>query len=340
MSGGVDSSLAAALLLEQGHEVAGITMELGDCSSEAVRDAEIVADFLGISHHVVDFRGLFQQKVIDYFFAEYAAGRTPNPCVLCNPEIKFGGLLREAARLGYDYLATGHYAGIRYNEATGRYSISKGTDGGKDQAYALYRLKQEQLAHVMMPLGGWVKKDTRKEAVRRGLPVADKPESQEICFVPGDYRDYLLRHRPELQRQGDIVDASGKVLGRHKGVAFYTVGQRKGLGIAAAEPLYVRSLDAEKNQVIVGGNQDLFAGGLVADNLNWVAVEGLAGPVRAGVRIRYGAKEAPAKLTPQPDGTVRVEFEAAQRAVTPGQSAVFYEHDEVLGGGIIRYAVK
>lgn len=340
MSGGVDSSLAAALLQEQGHQVAGITMDLGLCQAEAVRDAKGVADFLGIPHYVVDFRALFQRRVIDYFVAEYAAGRTPNPCVACNPEVKFGGLLKEAARLGYDYLATGHYAGIGYNEAAGRYSISKGRDYHKDQAYALYRLKQEQLAHVMTPLGGWSKEDTRKEAIRRRLPVADKPESQEICFVAGDYRDYLRKHRPELLRQGDIVDDSGRVLGQHQGVAFYTIGQRRGLGIAAAKPLYVKALSAEKNQVIVGENQELFARWLIAENLNWVAVADLTEPVQAGVRIRYGAKEAPALLMPQPDGTVRVEFEAAQRAVTPGQSAVFYWHNEVLGGGIIRYAVQ
>ncbi|MGM9540645.1 tRNA 2-thiouridine(34) synthase MnmA [Anaerovibrio sp.] len=340
MSGGVDSSLTAALLQEQGHEVAGITMNLSDCSAGAVSDAKIVADFLGIPHHVADFRALFQKKVIDYFLDEYAAGRTPNPCVACNPGVKFGGLIAEAARLGYDYLATGHYAGIHYSEATGRYNISKGTDGNKDQAYALYRLKQEQLAHVITPLGGWVKTDTRAEAVRRNLPVANKPESQEICFVPDDYKEYLLRCRPELRRPGDIVDTSGRVLGRHEGVAFYTVGQRKGLGIAAEKPLYVIALDAEKNQVIAGGNQEVFSRELVAEKLNWVAIGELTEPMRAGVKIRYGAKEADALLTPREDGTVLVSFDAPQRAVTPGQSAVFYRGNDVLGGGIIREAVR
>ena len=340
MSGGVDSSLTAALLQEQGHEVVGITMELSDCSAGAIKDAKIVADFLGIPHHVANFRDLFQKKVIDYFLDEYAAGRTPNPCVACNPNVKFGGLLQKAAELGCDYLATGHYARVHYNEATGRYNISKGTDGSKDQAYALYRLKQEQLAHVLTPLGGWVKTDTRAEAARRGLPVANKPESQEICFVPDDYKEYLLRCRPELQKPGDIVDTSGRVLGHHEGVAFYTVGQRKGLGIAAEKPLYVVALDAEKNQVIAGENQEVFCRGLIAEGLNWVAIDALTEPMKAGVKIRYGAREAEALLTPREDGTVLVTFDAPQRAVTPGQSAVFYTGCDVLGGGIIREAVR
>lgn len=340
MSGGVDSSLTAALLQEQGHEVVGITMELSDCSVGAVKDARIVADFLGIPHHVANFRALFQEKVIDYFLDEYAAGRTPNPCVACNPNVKFGGLLQKAAELGCDYLATGHYARVHYNEATGRYNISKGTDGHKDQAYALYRLKQEQLAHVMTPLGGWVKTDTRAEAARRRLPVANKPESQEICFVPDDYKAYLLQYRPELKRPGDIVDTSGRVLGHHEGVAFYTVGQRKGLGIAAEKPLYVVALDAEKNQVIAGDNQEVFCRGLIAESLNWVSIEALNEPMKAGVKIRYGSKEADALLTPREDDTVLVSFDAPQRAVTPGQSAVFYTGSDVLGGGIIREAVR
>lgn len=335
MSGGVDSSLAAALLKEQGYEVVGITMELGDTSEGAIRDAKVVADYLGIAHYVADFRKLFQEKVIDYFLSEYGRGRTPNPCVVCNPDVKFGGLIARAAELGCEYLATGHYARIGYNEATGRYNISKGTDDHKDQAYALYRLHQEQLSHVMTPLGGWVKTDTRREAAARNLPVANKPESQEICFVPDDYKEYLLARRPVLRREGDIVDMAGNILGRHQGVALYTVGQRKGLGIAAGHPLYVLGLDAEKNQVIVGENKEVFARGLIASNLNWVAVEELEQPMEADVKIRYGAKEAPALLLPQPDGLLQVEFKEPVRAVTPGQSAVFYIEDKVLGGGII-----
>lgn len=335
MSGGVDSSVTAAVLKEQGHEVVGITMNLSECSAGAVADAGLVADFLGISHYTADFRSLFQREVIDYFFAEYACGRTPNPCVACNPAVKFGGLLQKAEELGCEYLATGHYARIGWNEAAGRYTICKGTDEGKDQAYALYRLRQEQLARVMTPLGGWTKSRTRAEALKRGLPVANKPESQEICFVPDDYRQYLLQHRPEMRRKGDIVDIGGRVLGSHQGIAFYTVGQRRGLGIASDKPLYVVGLDPERNQVIAGSNEEVFARGLKAGKLNWVALEGLASPVEAAVKIRYGAREAPAVLQPQPDGTVRVEFRTPQRAVTPGQSAVFYRGDMVLGGGII-----
>lgn len=336
MSGGVDSSLTAALLKEQGHEVVGITMDLSDRSAGAVADARKMADFLDIPHYVADFRAIFQAKVIDYFLAEYASGRTPNPCVACNPNVKFGGLLGKAAELGCDWLATGHYAKVGFDEVTGRYYISKGTDGHKDQAYALYRLSQEQLAHVMTPLGGWVKTDTRREAAARKLPVADKPESQEICFVPEDYKSYLLEHRPDCRQPGDIVDTQGRVLGQHEGIAFYTVGQRKGLGIAAEHPLYVIGLDAEKNLVIVGENAEVFANGLIADNPNWVAITDLSEPMEAMVKIRYGAKEAAAILAPLKDGSVRVEFKTPQRAITPGQSAVFYLGDRVLGGGIIR----
>ena len=296
MSGGVDSSLTAALLKEQGHEVIGITMELSDCSAGAIQDAKAVADFLAIPHYVANFRELFQQKVIDYFLAEYGRGRTPNPCVACNPNVKFGGLIGRAKELGYDYLATGHYAQIGYNEATGRYDISKGTDDHKDQAYALYRLTQEQLAHIMTPLGGWVKTDTRREAAVRNLPVANKPESQEICFVPDDYKDYLLEHRPDLRKKGDIVDTEGHVL---------------------------------------GNNSQVFAKGLIADKLNWVAIDNLREPMEAKVKIRYGAREAAAMLYPQEDGKVKVEFREPARAITPGQSAVFYIDQRVLGGGII-----
>ena len=337
MSGGVDSSVTAAILKEQGHDVIGITMELSDCSAGAVADAKLVADFLGIEHHVADFRQLFQEKVIDYFLSEYAAGRTPNPCVACNPNVKFGGLIAEAQKYGCDYLATGHYAKVFYDANTQRYNIAKGSDDHKDQAYALYRLTQQQLAHVMTPLGGWNKTDTRAEAVKRNLPVANKPESQEICFVPDDdYKNYLVQHRPELKHPGDIVDTKGNVLGQHNGIAFYTIGQRKGLGIAYPEPLYVIRLDAGKNQVIVGSNKEVFTKGLVANQLNWVSVADVTEPVEALAKIRYGAKEAKAQLLPNGDGTLKVLFPEMQRAVTPGQSVVFYEADgRVLGGGII-----
>ena len=337
MSGGVDSSVTAAILKEQGHDVIGITMELSDCSAGAVADAKLVADFLGIEHHVADFRQLFQEKVIDYFLSEYAAGRTPNPCVACNPNVKFGGLIAEAQKYGCDYLATGHYAKVFYEANTQRYNIAKGSDDHKDQAYALYRLTQQQLAHVMTPLGGWNKTDTRAEAAKRNLPVANKPESQEICFVPDDdYKNYLVQHRPELKHPGDIVDTKGNVLGQHNGIAFYTIGQRKGLGIAYPEPLYVIRLDAGKNQVIVGSNKEVFTKGLVANQLNWVSVADVTEPVEALAKIRYGAKEAKAQLLPNGDVTLKVLFPEMQRAVTPGQSVVFYEADgRVLGGGII-----
>lgn len=340
MSGGVDSSTTAALLLEQGHEVIGITMELSDCSRGAVEDGRWVADILGIPHYVANYRDLFHTKVIEYFLAEYAAGRTPNPCVSCNPNIKFGALLQKALDLGCDYLATGHYARVEFNHATGRYNVLKGTDSKKDQAYALYRLSQEQLSHVLTPLGGWDKTRTRAEAQKRHLPVANKPESQEICFVPDDdYKAYVRMYRPEAVQPGKIVDTEGNVLGEHQGVAFYTVGQRKGLGIAATEPLYVVRLDAARNEVVVGSNQQVFAKGLVASKLNWIAIPELREPRTAKVKIRYGFKEAEAALLPNEDGNLVVLFKEPQRAITPGQSAVFYEGDSVLGGGIIQSVI-
>lgn len=335
MSGGVDSSLTAALLQEQGHEVIGITMNLSDCSAGAVEDGRKVADFLGIQHYVADFRDLFKKNVIDYFLAEYVHGRTPNPCVACNPAVKFGGLLQKAAELGCQYLATGHYARVGKDERTGRYTIYTGTDSSKDQAYALYRLSQEQLAHVMTPLGGWVKTRTRAEAAKRNLPVANKPESQEICFVVDDYRDYLRQHCGDNLQPGDIIDSHGNVLGRHEGVALYTIGQRKGLGIAAGKPLYVKELNYAENKVIVGSNEELFADYLLADRVNWVAIEGLSQPMEAQVKIRYGAKAAPAMLIPRENNMVEVRFTSPQRAITPGQSAVFYQGEAVLGGGFI-----
>ncbi|MDD6127154.1 MAG: tRNA 2-thiouridine(34) synthase MnmA [Veillonellaceae bacterium] len=352
MSGGVDSSLTAALLLEQGYDVIGVTMRLADesrdfaendrgcCSLSAVDDARRVCDILGIPHYVMDFKDLFREKVIDNFLAEYAHGRTPNPCIACNRYVKFGGLLERALEIGAQYVATGHYARIEQDK-TGRYLLKKGIDPQKDQAYALYHLNQQSLAHFLMPLGGQTKVETRRLAEKLGLPVAHKPDSQEICFVPDDdYKRYLRENEPECLVPGDIVDTEGHVLGHHAGVPLYTIGQRKGLGIAAERPLYVVRLDMERHQVVVGGAGDVYAESLVAGDCNWIAIDGLTAPMDVTVKVRYGKKEGAARIEPLPDGRVRATFAEPQRAVTPGQSAVFYDGDVVVGGGIIETAER
>ena len=347
MSGGVDSSLTAALLVEQGYEVIGVTMRLaeesreaedcdrGCCSLSSVDDARRVCEIIGIPHYAMNFRELFQEKVINYFLDEYARGRTPNPCIACNRYVKFEGLLQRARELGAEYVATGHYARIAQDE-TGRFLLQKGVDVTKDQSYALYHLNQQSLAHFLLPLGGFTKVHTRELAEQYHLPVAHKPDSQEIGFVPhDDYQAYLRAHRSEGLRPGDIVDRAGHVLGQHAGVPLYTIGQRKGLGIAAAAPLYVVALDMAKNQVIVGGKDEVYAGGLIAEDLNWIAIDALMEPIEVAAKIRYGRREGAATVAPLADGRVQVTFAEPQRAVTPGQSVVFYQGDTVVGGGVI-----
>lgn len=351
MSGGVDSSLTAALLKERGYDVIGVTMRLADesrdfaendrgcCSLSAVDDARRVCEIIGIPHYVMDFKALFRERVIDHFLAEYAHGRTPNPCIDCNRYVKFGGLLERAFELGANYVATGHYARIEQN-AAGRWLLKKGVDTQKDQAYALYHLDQHSLAHFLMPLGEYRKTETRRMAEERGLPVAHKPDSQEICFVPNDdYKTYLSEHAPACLHPGVIVDMAGHVLGHHAGVPLYTIGQRKGLGIAAEHPLYVVRLDMEKNQVVVGGADDVFASGLIASDLNWIAIDALTAPIDVTAKVRYGKREGAAHVEPYADGRVRVTFREPQRAVTPGQSVVFYDGDTVVGGGRIDEAL-
>ena len=351
MSGGVDSSLTAALLLEQGYDVIGITMLLseegrggaldlaGGELPDSVIDASRVADKLGIKHYTVDFRKEFQENVIEYFLSEYAKGRTPNPCVMCNPSMKFGLLLDKALELGADYLATGHYAQVEQLE-NGRYVVKKGLDEHKDQSYALHRLPQKSLAHILLPLGGMTKEHVRELAEKNDLPVAHKAESQEICFVPhDDYKAFLRAHRPECLHKGNIVDGTGKVLGRHEGVPLYTIGQRKGLGIAAPEPLYVNRLDTESNEVVVGGNQAVFAKGLLASDANWIAIDDVTDGQVLWAKIRYGKREAKATLTKMPEGMLQVDFAEPQRAVTPGQFVVFYDGDVLVGGARIEKAL-
>lgn len=354
MSGGVDSSLTAALLVEQGYDVIGITMRLseesrdfecndrGCCSLASVDDARKVAEVIGIPHYTVNFKEAFKKDVIDYFLADYAKGWTPNPCIACNRYMKFGLLLDKTLELGAEFLATGHYARIEQDE-TGRYLLKKGVDTHKDQSYALYHLNQQTLRHFLLPLGGMTKVHTRELAEKFNLPVAHKPDSQEICFVPhDDYKAYLKDKNPACLKKGNIVDINGNILGKHDGVPLYTIGQRKGLGIAASEPLYVVALDMKKNQVIVGGANDVFATGLIASDLNWIAIDGLAAAETREykAKIRYGKKEGAAKITMLKDGKLKVDFAEKQRAVTPGQSIVFYDGDTVVGGGVIEQAIK
>ena len=296
MSGGVDSSLTAALLIEQGYDVIGVTMTLSDESREAggstaVSDAKKVADALNIPHYVVNYHKKFKDDVIKYFISEYAKGRTPNPCVRCNNTVKFGSLLKDCLELGADCVATGHYARIEQDEKTGRYLLKKGLDVRKDQSYVLYTLTQDVLKHFILPLGNYSKEKTRELAGKMNLPVANKPESQEICFIPNDdYKAYLKAKAPHILKPGDIVDVNGNKLGRHEGVPLYTVGQRKGLGIAAAHPLYVVGLDVKRNRVIVGENKDVFAKGLVAKDLNFITRDDFTEKFVTTAKIRYGAK--------------------------------------------------
>lgn len=344
MSGGVDSSVTAALLKENGFDVIGITMRLADtdredepracCSLSAVEDAKKVAAALNIPHYVIDFTDIFKEKVIDYFLDEYEAGRTPNPCIACNRHIKFAALMKKTDELGADFLATGHYAKIE--NADGKFLLKKGTDAKKDQSYVLYHLTQKTLARFLLPLGNLTKTETRAVAKKYSLPVAEKAESQEICFVPhDDYRSYLKKHRPHCLHKGNITDGKGNIVGSHDGFPLYTIGQRRGLGIAAEHPLYVVRLDAQKNIVVVGENDETFSRACSVRDINWPGGETPTAPLRVTAKIRYGKREAAANVTPTGSDSADVIFDEPQRAVTPGQSAVFYDGDTVLGGGVI-----
>ena len=344
MSGGVDSSVAAAILKKEGYEVIGVTMRLwsegdGDspaphrrcCSVEEVEDARRVCQVLDIPFYVVNFEAQFRTHVVDYFCREYLRGRTPNPCLACNKWIKFDSLLNKALALGAEHLATGHYARIeRYDKG---YRLLKALDASKDQSYVLYALRQKEMEHLLFPMGLYRKSEARKMAQGLGLPVWDKEESQETCFIfNGDYRHFLAErssHQP-----GDIVDADGKVRGRHSGIAFYTVGQRRGLGVVSREPLYVLSIDRVSNRVVVGSDEQLLRSELVASEVSFVSGEAPQEPVEVTAKIRYKSPEARAMLYPEGE-RVRLVFEEPQRAITPGQAVVFYDGDVVLGGGII-----
>ncbi len=348
MSGGVDSSVAAALLKEKGYDVIGITMQVwpsekaddldrfgGCCSLQAVEDARRVANKLDIPYYVLNFGQIFNQKVFNNFIDEYENGRTPNPCIRCNQFIKFEALLDKAKALEADYIATGHYARIEFDEDKSRYLLYRGIDEDKDQSYVLYTMTQEQLSKTLMPLGKYSKKETREMARSFGLDVAEKEESQEICFIPeNDYRIFVKTHRPEIVKKGPIYDVKGKKIGEHEGIIHYTIGQRKGLGVSSESPLFITGINKEENSITVGGKENLEKQGLLASQPNFIPFKKLEDEIDASVQIRYNMKPFKAKIEPE-NGKVRVLFKDEQKSVTPGQAVVIYKKDLVIGGATI-----
>ena len=349
MSGGVDSSVAAYLLKEQGYDVIGVTMQIwqdeaeetkaangGCCGLSAVDDARRVAETIGIPYYVMNFKREFQCHVIDYFVKEYLAGHTPNPCIACNRYVKWEALLKRSLEIGADFIATGHYARIEKLE-NGRFAIRNSVTVAKDQTYALYNLTQEQLAHTLMPVGDYTKEQIREIAQNAGLPVAHKPDSQEICFVPdNDYAGFIDREAGDrVPGAGNFVTADGRVLGRHKGITHYTIGQRRGLELPMGERVFVTEIRPEKNEVVIGSNEDILVKTLICDRVNFMSVEDIAGPVRARTKIRYNHGGEDCLLEKLSDGRVQCTFDRNVRAVTPGQAAVFYDGEYVLGGGTI-----
>ena len=341
MSGGVDSSLTAAMLLKQGYKVFGITLWLwvsGTPYDEvplAVTDAKKMCDFLGIEHHVIDARDVFYENVVDYFVKEYAYGRTPNPCVFCNKNIKFDLMLNRALELGATHMVTGHYAQVNYNEETGLYELHKGVDPTKDQSYVMYNMNQRILSHLMFPLGGQCKTETRKLAAEYDLPVAKKPDSVDICFLPhGNYQKLVVEEMKGKPKTGNIVTEDGEVLGKHNGLFNYTIGQRKGLGIAYKHPLYVIGFNGDRNEVIVGPNERLFTNRMICKFYNFLD-DTIHKELKAEGKIRYAANPSPCTARILDDDTMEVIFEEPQRAITPGQSVAFYNGTQLLGGAVI-----
>ncbi|WP_034600993.1 tRNA 2-thiouridine(34) synthase MnmA [Clostridiisalibacter paucivorans] len=355
MSGGVDSSVAAYLLKKQGYDVIGVTMKIWQkdsfensgndsscCSLSAVEDARMVANKLDIPYYVMNFKNVFKDKVIDYFVEEYGKGRTPNPCIACNRYVKFEELLKRANELGAYYVATGHYGKIYYDENKNRYVLTKAKTEGKDQSYVLYNLTQEQLKHTLMPLGDFDNKEKVREIARDlGMIVADKKESQEICFIEdNDYGKFIRENANYKINKGNFIDINGNVLGKHNGITNYTIGQRKGLGIALGKPMYVVDIDVKNNIVILGDGEKVFGTQLLANDLNFISIEKLEEPMRIKAKIRYAAKEEDAVIKPVEKDKVEVVFDKPVRAITPGQAVVFYDGDIVLGGGTILKKIK
>lgn len=341
MSGGIDSSAAAALLLDEGYEVLGVTGEMWSsvsrcCSHEDILQAKKVASFLGIEHHVIDLHEQFGKQIVDYFADEYAAGRTPSPCGLCNPLIKFGLLMEKAHELGVDLHATGHYVRLG-RDNSGRCRLFSGCDKSKDQSYFLFGLSQEQLASCLFPVGGMTKQEVRDYIELRGIPVANRGESQELCFVTeGEHYRLTEIMRPEVKKRGDIVDTAGNKVGEHEGIHRFTVGQRKGLGIALGEPVYVVRLEPGTNTVVIGARGEMNSLSATVERINWISGTQPEGPFRATTLIRYNHAGAASTVTPEENGSASVIFDEPQFAVAPGQIAAFYIDDELLGGGWIK----
>lgn len=348
MSGGVDSSVAL-LLLKEKYDVIGVTLKLFDneticdkktktcCSLSDVEDAKSVAARFGVDHYTFNFKELFKETVIKNFTTAYLKGETPNPCIDCNRYVKFEEMLKRAVALDCDYLATGHYARIEQDESTGRYLLKKALDDTKDQSYVLYNLTQDQLSKILFPMGEMKKSEARVLADSSNLINANKPDSQDICFVPdGDYARFIEEYTGVKQKEGNFIDTKGNVLGRHKGISHYTIGQRKGLGIAMGKPVYVVGINPEDNTVILGDENELMSTTLIATDVNLISIEKLDSPLKCKARTRYKQVEQPCTISQNSDGTVFVEFNNPQRAFTPGQAVVFYDNDIVIGGGTIK----
>lgn len=348
MSGGVDSSVTAYLLKEAGYDVIGVTMQIwqeeseqtmeengGCCGLSAVEDARRVASSLGIPYYVMNFRKEFKEQVMDYFLQEYLCGRTPNPCIACNRYVKWEALLHRSLEIGADYIATGHYAQVVRLD-NGRYTLRKSVTAQKDQTYALYNLTQEQLAHTLMPVGAYCKDEIREIARKIQLPVANKPDSQDICFIPdNDYAGFIHEHTDRQIPEGNFVDVNGNVVGRHKGITNYTIGQRKGLQLSMGKPVFVVEIRPKTNEVVIGDNTDVFQPKLYANHLNFMSIADLDGEMKVQAKIRYSHQGADAVIRKVEEDVVECIFEEPQRAITPGQAVVFYQGDYVVGGGSI-----